>query len=80
MGAAPLPLNQAARFQAYRESMLRLAPGDRLRITANGKTADGRHRLNNEALFSVKGFTPEGNILVDNGWVIGKDFGHVASG
>jgi hypothetical protein len=76
----PLPLNQAARFQAYRATQLHLAAGDRLRISANGKTADGRHRLNNGALFTVKGFTPEGNIVVDNGWVIGKDFGHIAYG
>ena len=74
------PLDQAARFQAYRAAMLHLAAGDRVRITANGKTADGRHRLNNGALFTVKGFTPEGNIVVDNGWVIGRDFGHVAYG
>jgi conjugative relaxase-like TrwC/TraI family protein len=79
-GGAPLPLDQAARFQAYRAATLQLAAGDRLRITANGKTADGRHRLNNGALFTVKGFTKDGNIVVDNGWVIGRDFGHVAYG
>jgi len=78
--ATPLPLDQAARFQAYRAAALRLAAGDRLRVTANGKTADGRHRLNNGALFTVSGFTPDGNIVVDNGWVIGKDFGHIAYG
>jgi len=80
VGVTPLPLDQAARFQAYRAATLHLAAGDRLRITANGKAADGRHRLNNGALFTVKGFTPDGNIVVDNGWVIGKDFGHVAYG
>ncbi len=80
VGTRPLPLDQAARFQAYRTATLHVAAGDRLRITANGKTADGRHRLNNGALFTVKGFTPDGNIVVDKGWVIGKDFGHVAFG
>ena len=80
MGKGPLPLDQAARFQAYRATQLQLAAGERLRITANGKTADGRHRLNNGTLFTVKGFTPDGNIVVDNGWVIGRDFGHVAYG
>ena len=76
----PLPLDQAARFQAYRPTVLKLAAGDRLRITANGKTADGRHRLENGSIYTVKAFTPEGNIVVDNGWVIGRDFGHVAAG
>src|SRR5262249_9630712 len=75
-----LPLSQAARFQAYRQARLRLAAGDRVRITSNGKTADGRHKLNNGDLYTVRGFTPEGNVVVDNGWVIGKDFGHVALG
>ena len=49
-------------------------------MTANGRTADGRHRLNNGALYTVKGFTPAGDVVVDNGWVIGRDFGHVAHG
>ncbi len=80
VGAAPLPLKEAARFQAYRTATLQLAAGDRLRITANGKTADGKHRLSNGALFTVKGFTKDGHILLDNGWVIGKDFGHIAHG
>ncbi len=80
VGAGPLPLDQAARFQTYRTTTLHLAAGDRLRITANGKDITGKHRLNNGALFTVKGFTPDGSIVVDNGWVIGKDFGHVAYG
>jgi conjugative relaxase-like TrwC/TraI family protein len=80
VGAAPLPLAQGARFQAYRATTLKFAAGDRLRVTANGKTTDGRHRLNNGALFTIKEFTREGHIVVDNGWVIGKDFGHVAHG
>ena len=76
----PLPLAEAARFQAYRPEAIRLSAGDRLRVTANGKTADGRHRLNNGALYSVRGFTAAGDIVADNGWVIGKDFGHIAHG
>ena len=80
VGDRPLPLAEAARFQAYRPEAIRLAAGDRLRVTANGRTADGRHRLNNGALYTVKGFTPAGDVVVDNGWVIGRDFGHVAHG
>lgn len=79
-GAGPLPLDQAARFQAYRPGRVQLAAGDRLRITANGRTQDGRHRLDNGALFTVRGFAPDGGIVLDNGWVVGRDFGHVAHG
>ncbi|HVS34970.1 MAG TPA: MobF family relaxase [Gemmataceae bacterium] len=80
VGDQPLPLDQAGRFQVYRPEAMRLALGDRLRVTAGGKTADGRHRLNNGALYTVRGFTPGGDLVVDNGWVIGKDFGHIAYG
>ncbi len=80
VGKGKLPLAQAARFQAYRASTLRLAAGDRIRITAGGKTADGRHKLNTGTLHTIKGFTADGNILLDNNWQIGKDFGHIAHG
>ena len=35
----------AKRFETYRPVQLALAPGDRIRITAGGKTKDGKHRL-----------------------------------
>ncbi|HXG11576.1 MAG TPA: ATP-binding domain-containing protein [Gemmataceae bacterium] len=75
-----LPLRYAARFQVYRPAERRVAVGDRLRVTANGQTKDGTHRLNNGMLLTVQGFTPAGDIIVDKGWVIGRDFGHIAYG
>jgi ATP-dependent exoDNAse (exonuclease V) alpha subunit len=80
VGDAVPPLAHAKHFQVYRPTTIKLAAGDRLRITANGKTADGKHRLNNGALFTVKEFTPKGNIVLDNGWQVGRDFGHIALG
>jgi len=77
---APLPTEQASRFEVYRPVQLALAAGDRVRITAGGKTKDGKHRLNNGDLFSVQGFTKQGDIVVDHGWVIAKEFGHLAHG
>jgi ATP-dependent exoDNAse (exonuclease V) alpha subunit len=59
---------------------LELAVGDVIRITHNGLTADGRHRLNNGALFRIKTFDTRGNIVLDNGWTVAKDFGHLAHG
>jgi hypothetical protein len=32
------------------------------------------------AIFTVKSFTQNGDIVLDNGWVVGKDFGHIAHG
>ena len=54
--------------------------GDRVRITAGGKTKDGKHRLSNGSLLSVEGFTKRGDIIVDHGWVIDRDFGHLTHG
>jgi conjugative relaxase-like TrwC/TraI family protein len=80
VGQDALPLDQAARFQAYHASTLSIAPGDIVRITRNGKTADERHALNNGSRYTVKGFTREGDIRFTNGWTVAKDFGNLASG
>lgn len=78
-GAEP-PTALANRFEVYRPMQLALAVGDRVRITAGGKTKDGKHRLTNGALFTVEGFTRRGDVIVDDGWVIDRDFGHVTHG
>lgn len=80
VGDEPLPLDQVERFQVYRPSVLPIAPGDVLRITRNGTTADGRHRLNNGALYAVRGYDAGGNIVLANGWTVSKDYGHLAHG
>ncbi|MGE4003972.1 MAG: ATP-dependent RecD-like DNA helicase, partial [Planctomycetaceae bacterium] len=76
----PLPLDQAARFQAFHASTLSLAAGDIVRITRNGMTADRKHALNNGALHCVKSFSKTGDLILDNGWIVDKDFGHLAHG
>ena len=75
-----LPLDQAKRFQLFHAGRLELATGDVVRITHNGFTADGKHRLDNGSLHRIGGFDPEGNIVFKNGWLVGKDFGHLAHG
>lgn len=78
-GVTP-PSEFASRFSVYRPADLALAPGDRIRITAGGKTKDGKHRLSNGALLTVEGFNRHGDIIVDNGWIIDRDFGHLTHG
>ena len=51
-----------------------------MRITAGGKTKDGKHRLSNGSSLTVQGFTKRGDIVVDHGWVIDRDFGHLTHG
>jgi ATP-dependent exoDNAse (exonuclease V) alpha subunit len=76
----PLPLDLAKRFTVFHARTLNLAEGDVVRITQNGFSADGEHRLNNGALYRVKAFDDDGNIVLENGWTVGKDFGHLAHG
>ncbi len=75
-----LPLGQTARFQVYRPASLALAAGDLVRITKNGSTADGKHRFNNGARYTVKGFTKSGDIVFTNGMTVAEDFGHLDYG
>jgi len=79
-GVATPNLADAARFEVYRPVELMVGVGDRVRVTAGGKTRDGKHRLNTGALYTVAGFTPRGDLVVDHGWVIDRDFGHLSHG
>lgn len=75
-----LPLTEAERFEVYRPRQMALGIGDRIRITAGGKTKDGEHRLSNGSMFTIEGFTKRGDIVIDHGWVIDRDFGHLTHG
>jgi ATP-dependent exoDNAse (exonuclease V) alpha subunit len=77
-GAEP-PTKLAERYEVYRPIQLALAVGDRLRVTAGGKTKDGR-KFSNGSLFTVQGFNRRGDIIVDGGRVIDRDFGHLTHG
>jgi len=78
--ADELPLEHARRFQVFHQERLRLAAGDLVRITHNGQTKDGEHRLDNGAIFQVRGFDDAGDIILSNGWRIDKDWGHLDHG
>ncbi|MBL9084234.1 MAG: relaxase domain-containing protein [Planctomycetales bacterium] len=79
-GKRSLPLDQAMRFQVFHASSLTLSKGETVRITRNGMTADGKHRLDNGSLYRIKDFDGAGNIVLENGWKIDKGFGHLAYG
>ena len=44
------------------------------------KTLDGEHTLKNGKMHTIAGFTPGGNIRLDNGWLVSKDAGHFRHG
>ncbi|WP_165063980.1 MobF family relaxase [Paludisphaera rhizosphaerae] len=72
-------LGQAPRFAVYREERIQVAPGDLIRLTARGKTEDGK-QLTNGSMHTVAGFTPSGGIRLADGRSLAKDFGHFAHG
>lgn len=82
--ATPDVLAQAcqrpAAFAVYRPEAIPLAAGDTIRLSGNGATRDGKHRLHNGSFHAVAGFTRGGDIRLGNGWVVAKDFGHLGHG
>lgn len=74
-----LDLSQAKNLRVFEIDRIGLARGDSIRITEGGKTADGR-RLNNGAVYKIKGFAKDGSIKLTNGLILGKEFGHWAYG
>jgi hypothetical protein len=70
----------ARNFAAYRADSICLSEGDVIRVTANGMTKDGGHRLNNGSVYTVRRFTGRGDIELSNGWIVSKDFGHITHG
>lgn len=77
--AKEVPIDHAKRFQAYRPEPIRIAVGDRLRVTHNG-VVQGKHRLNNGEILTVRGFSPSGDIVDQRGWILPRDFGHLSHG
>ena len=81
---AALPVAQAGRFDVYRTREIGVARGDRIRITKNGEAkVEGQAkgtRLNNGDIFTVEGFTKEGDIRLGNGKLLPRNFGHFSPG
>ena len=75
-----LPIDAVSRFSVYDTKRIGLAKGDRIRITQNGFTLDKRHRLNNGSIYTIDGFTRSGDIRLNNGWVVDRNYGHLSHG
>jgi len=86
-----LPFDEAAKFNVFRrhENATEICRGDSIRITANGKSLGNPksqvpgakpHALNNGAVHKVKGFTKNGDIVLENGWVVSREYGHFTHG
>ncbi len=76
----PLDTRHPDRFSVYQEQEMKLAKGDRVRVTLNGRTQDKKHELDNGSIYTIKNFTIDGDVRLDNGWVVDKKFGHLQHG
>jgi len=74
-----LPLEQAKRLDVFRPRQIAIAKGDRIRITKNGEAkVEGQAKgtkVNNGDLFIVEGFTKEGDIRLEKGKLLPKNWG-----
>ncbi len=66
-------------FQVFAEQGIRLAKGDTIRLTAGGKTKEGK-RVDNGRIDDIAGFTATGDVVLSNGWVLDKTFAHWKNG
>ncbi|QEG36161.1 MobF family relaxase [Bythopirellula goksoeyrii] len=70
-----LNLDQGDRFDVYAEVERKLARGDPICITHQGKTKNQTHALRSGSEYEVKGFDGE-DIVLMNDWVVRHDYGH----
>src|SRR5262249_91776 len=76
---AVLPLKHAERFQVFEMREIALAPGDQIRITSNGKTADGR-RIHNGNVFGIERINKNGELVLNTGAKLNPEHGFITHG
>jgi conjugative relaxase-like TrwC/TraI family protein len=74
------PTDQAARFSVYRPAHIRLATGDRIRITKNWTSPDKSTRLDNGDFRAIAAIDPDKGIVLDGGTTLPLSFGHLDYG
>lgn len=87
-----LPLGQADRFRLYEKGKIDVGLGEKIRITRSTLTCSAleavyydatwqgekhKRHLNAGSVHTVKRFTRDGRLHLDNGLVVPKDFGHI---
>jgi conjugative relaxase-like TrwC/TraI family protein len=73
---AAVPLEHADKFSLYRQEAVKLASGDRIRFTATVQAYKSGHAYKNGDTLTVAGFTPAGNIRLDDGRIVAAGAGH----
>jgi conjugative relaxase-like TrwC/TraI family protein len=71
-----LPLGAPKTFSVYQPGTMEICEGEKLRITCNGRTADG-HRLSNRNWHTVSHIGHDGKLVLENGWRLDQSFKHL---
>jgi conjugative relaxase-like TrwC/TraI family protein len=81
---AILAMDHSGQFQVSRARDIAIGRGDRIRITKNAEAkVEGQKKgakLNNGDVYAVEGFTKEGDIRLESGKLLPKNFGHFTLG
>ena len=67
-------------FAVFQDKEVSFAVGDKVRFTGNGFDVSRKHRLDNGRIDEIKAFTPKGDVVLSNGWLVSKEFGHLKHG
>lgn len=70
----------ADHFEVFEPDEVLLGVGDRIRITKNGAAEYGQTIVYNSDQHTVVGFAENGDLKLDNGLVLARDFAHMAYG
>lgn len=74
-----LPLQQPGRFQIFQQERVKFATGDRIRLTMNGKSSNGK-RLDNGDLCTIEKIRKNGTLVLSNGAELKAGHGHWTHG
>jgi conjugative relaxase-like TrwC/TraI family protein len=71
-----IPTNNSKAFIVNRQSTVELGKQDLIQITRNTKIIHSKntHKLPNGAVYRIKEIHSDGNITLDNGWTLPKEF------
>lgn len=79
----PIPTHKPNHFEVYRQEEIKLSKGDKIQILKQSQVYDTRgreHKTNNGSYYTIKNISANGNLILNNNWIIPKDFGNLKSG
>ncbi len=76
----PIPYGNPDRFEVYAENSVRFSTGDKVRFSLGGKATDGKRRISNGRLDEIKSFDRQGNLRLQSGMTVSRNYGHLDRG